>query len=44
MKGDTLARIALTFYGDRERWPEIAEANNLTQPDKLEEGQQLTIP
>lgn len=44
VKGDTLARIALTFYGDRERWPEIAEANNLTEPDKLEEGQQLTIP
>lgn len=41
--GDTLYDIAQQVYGDGERWPEIAEANEL-EDDTLRVGEELDIP
>lgn len=45
-KGDTLARIAQKFYGDRTAWKGIYQANRnqLANPDALRVGQVLKIP
>jgi nucleoid-associated protein YgaU len=44
--GDTLAKIAQTVYGDGARWKEIFEANRdqISDPDTIQVGQELTIP
>jgi nucleoid-associated protein YgaU len=44
--GDTLSKIAKEFYGDANAYNRIFEANHdkLTSPDKIQVGQQLTIP
>jgi len=42
--GDTLASIAEERLGSQDRWQEIASANNLENPDRIFEGQTLTIP
>lgn len=42
--GDTLATIAEEQLGSQDRWQEIAMANNLENPDRIFEGQTLTIP
>lgn len=44
--GDTLAVIALKYYGDRNLWPQIYKANHSAIPDKdrLLPGTVLTIP
>lgn len=42
--GDTLSGIALRVYGNASRWPEIANANNITDPTTLRVGQVLVIP
>jgi LysM repeat protein len=42
--GDTLASIAESELGSQDRWQEIAMANNLENPDRIFEGQTLTIP
>jgi nucleoid-associated protein YgaU len=42
--GDTLSKISKRFYGDRNRYPQIAKANNLENPDQIKAGQQLLIP
>lgn len=43
-EGDDLWDIALNNYSDGYKWSEIAQANNLANPDILEVGQQLTLP
>ncbi|MFC1711923.1 LysM peptidoglycan-binding domain-containing protein [Patescibacteria group bacterium] len=43
-KGDFLWDIAIRAYGDGYKWPEIAKANNLLNPDFLEEGMELKLP
>jgi len=45
-QGDTLASIALRYYGDRNAWPVIYRANHSAIPDKdrLMAGSVLTIP
>ncbi|MBI2641319.1 LysM peptidoglycan-binding domain-containing protein [Candidatus Roizmanbacteria bacterium] len=43
-QGDSLASIALQFYGDTFAWTKIAQANNLTNPDILTTGNVLKIP
>ena len=43
-KGDNLWKIAEKQYGSGYNWVDIAEANNLTSPDMLNEGQELSIP
>jgi len=44
--GDTLAGLAGRFYGDRQEWKKIYQANRdrLASPDRLQEGQELIIP
>src|SRR3954464_888716 len=44
--GDTLSKIAQQFYGDSGQYMRIFEANRdkLKDPDKIQVGQQLTIP
>jgi hypothetical protein len=44
-RGDSLARIAATAYGDPALWREIAAANpNLPNPRNLQPGTELYIP
>lgn len=42
--GDTLWAIAERFYGDGNRYGEIASASGVTNPDLIHPGQVLTIP
>ena len=42
--GDTLSQIALDTLGDASRYPEIATANNIADPDLIYPGQVLAIP
>ena len=46
VSGDTLSKIARTFYGDAMKYPVIFEANKpmLSHPDKIYPGQMLRIP
>ena len=46
VSGDTLSKIAKTFYGDAMKYPAIFEANNpmLSDPNKIYPGQMLRIP
>ena len=42
--GDTLSKISKEFYGDANKYMEIANANNISNPDKIDVGQELKIP
>ncbi|MFB7722203.1 LysM peptidoglycan-binding domain-containing protein [Nocardia sp. NPDC058058] len=42
--GDTLWAIAERFYGDGNRYQQIADANGIPNPDAINVGQVLTIP
>lgn len=44
--GDTLSKISKQFYGDSNEYMRIfyANRNELKDPDKIQVGQQLTIP
>lgn len=42
--GDSLWKIAKDKLGDPQRWKEIAELNNLEDPNKLKIGQVLKMP
>jgi tetratricopeptide (TPR) repeat protein len=46
VRGDTLARMARTYYQNSNDWPKILEANKeiLEDPTKLQPGMVLTIP
>jgi nucleoid-associated protein YgaU len=43
-QGESLWEIAEKYYLSGYNWIDIAEANNLSNPDILEPGQELTIP
>ncbi len=43
-EGDTLFLIAEEYYQDGYKYTDIANANNLENPDSLEKGQVLQIP
>ena len=43
-RGDTIWSIALRYYGDGQRWREIAAANGNIDPKKLAVGQRLILP
>ena len=43
-RGDSLWKIAENFYLSGYNWVDIAQANNLTNPNVLYVGQKLTIP
>jgi nucleoid-associated protein YgaU len=43
-QGDTLSAIAQQVYGDAGRWREIATANGIANPRRLQPGTVLVIP
>ena len=43
-KGDTLWSIAQQVYGSGKRWKDIADANDISNPNKLAIGQILPLP
>ncbi|PJE70196.1 hypothetical protein COU97_00990 [Candidatus Shapirobacteria bacterium CG10_big_fil_rev_8_21_14_0_10_48_15] len=43
-EGDNLWEIAVRAYGDGYRWPDLAEANSLVNPNLIHTGNTLTIP
>lgn len=43
-KGDTLWSIAVRAYQDGYKWPELARANKLANPNVIEVGQKLVVP
>jgi nucleoid-associated protein YgaU len=42
--GDNLSKISKRYDGDANKYPVIAQANNLADPDKIKVGQELVIP
>ena len=44
VKGDTLWGIAQKYYGDGNKYKDIAKANNISNPDIIHAGQKLIIP
>lgn len=44
VKGDTLWGISKKFYGNGNRYNDIAKANNISNPDIIHVGQKLLIP
>jgi nucleoid-associated protein YgaU len=42
--GDNLSNISKSFYGNTGEYTKIAEANNISNPDRIQIGQQLKIP
>ena len=42
--GDNLSKVSKLFYGTPNKYPQIAKANNLGNPDKIQPGQQITLP
>lgn len=44
VSGDTLWAIAERFYGDGNKYPQIAAASGIDNPDLIHPGQVLTIP
>jgi nucleoid-associated protein YgaU len=44
--GDSLSKIAKRFYGDANQYQKIFQANSdqLSDPDKIQVGQQLKLP
>ncbi len=44
LPGETLDRVAATYYGDATRWRLIAEANAVVDPLGLQPGDALVVP
>lgn len=42
--GDSLSKIAKRFYGDANKYREIAQANGISDPDKIQVGKDLNLP
>jgi LysM repeat protein len=42
--GDTLSGIAERFLGSADQWKQIAEANDIDNPDMISVGMKLEIP
>jgi len=42
--GDSLSKISKSFYGNPNEYTKIAQANDISNPDKIQAGQQLKIP
>lgn len=42
--GETLARVALQYYGTKKLWPYIAAYNHISDTKYLQAGQKLKIP
>ncbi|HEX3373122.1 MAG TPA: LysM peptidoglycan-binding domain-containing protein [Edaphobacter sp.] len=42
--GDTLSAISLLFYGNANKYPQIAKANNIADPNSVPIGTTLQLP
>ena len=42
--GDNLSKISKRFYGSADHYSRIAAASNISDPNKIQVGQQITIP
>ncbi len=42
--GDTLSKISKSFFGNPNEYSKIAQANSISDPDKIQVGQELKIP
>jgi nucleoid-associated protein YgaU len=42
--GDSLSKISKLFYGDANKYNEIAQANGIPNPDQIQAGQQINLP
>src|ERR1700745_3547842 len=42
--GDTLSDISLLFYGNANKYPQIAKANNIADPNSVPIGTTLQLP
>jgi LysM repeat protein len=42
--GDNLSKVSKLFYGDPNKYGEIAKANNISNPDHIHAGQKINIP
>ena len=43
-EGEDLWKIAEQYYGDGYKWVNISRANNLDNPNSIEQGQKILIP
>jgi nucleoid-associated protein YgaU len=41
---ETLSKICVTYYGDRDLAPALARYNDIADPDRVREGRRLNIP
>lgn len=44
VKGDNLWSVSVRAYADGYKWVEVAKANNLKNPGRIEAGQKLSLP
>jgi nucleoid-associated protein YgaU len=42
--GDNLSKVSKHFYGSPNHYQKIAQANGIDNPDRVQAGQELTIP
>jgi LysM repeat protein len=42
--GDNLSHVAQRFYGAASKYTQIAQANGITDPDKIKAGQAISLP
>jgi LysM domain len=42
--GDNLSKISARFYGSPNHYANIASASNIADPNKIQVGQEITIP
>lgn len=42
--GDNLSKVSKLFYGNANHYMKIAQANHMENPDKIQVGQQITVP
>jgi len=42
--GDNLSKVSKLFYGNANKYSQIAQANGIDNPDKIQAGQQINVP
>jgi nucleoid-associated protein YgaU len=42
--GDNLSKISARFYGSPNHYTKIAEASNISDPNKIKVGEEITVP
>ena len=42
--GDNLSKISKLFYGNANKYETIAKANGISDPNKIQVGQQINVP